>query len=108
MEYLLKWKGLDQNGRPWENTWEPQENLHPDTIASYNAVKEMMMNKEPEKKRRSVDKQQPEPAAKKRIVNREKVILSPPLSLCLLLKTFIHVFIWFETVLSNLLVYFFV
>ena len=78
MEYFLKWKGLDQNGRPWENTWEPEENLHPDTIASYNAAVEMMMNnKEPEKKRRSVDKQQPEPAAKKRIVNREKVILSP-------------------------------
>lgn len=72
VEYLLKWKGLDQNGRPWENTWEPEENLHPDTIASYNAAMEMMRNKEPEKKRRSVDKHQPEPAAKKRIVNREK------------------------------------
>jgi len=25
--YLVKWKGVDEHGKPWESTWEPEGNL---------------------------------------------------------------------------------
>ena len=30
--YLVKWKGVDQNGTPWSQTWEPEENLDCDDL----------------------------------------------------------------------------
>ena len=24
---MIKWSGLDENGDPWNNTWEPAENI---------------------------------------------------------------------------------
>ena len=26
-EYLIKWKGVDENGDPWDNTWETLESI---------------------------------------------------------------------------------
>ena len=26
-QYLVKWSGVDENGEPWADTWEPAENI---------------------------------------------------------------------------------
>ena len=37
-EYLIKWKGADEYGDPWDNTWEPAENINaPELLARYLA-----------------------------------------------------------------------
>jgi hypothetical protein len=79
VEYLLKWKGLDEYGRPWKDTWEPEDNLHPETIAAFNAS-ERIKDKEVEKKRRSVEQHQHE-STKERPVTKKKVIFTHVFSL---------------------------
>ena len=27
VEYKIKWSGKDETGKPWDNSWEPQENI---------------------------------------------------------------------------------
>ena len=29
-EYLVRWSGLDEEGDPWIDTWEPERNIEPD------------------------------------------------------------------------------
>ncbi|GBB97331.1 hypothetical protein RclHR1_02970006 [Rhizophagus clarus] len=33
--YLIKWKGSDQNGKPWDPTWEPESHCTQPLIASW-------------------------------------------------------------------------
>ena len=40
IEYLLTWKGYDEKGNSWENTWEPKENLDCEDL-----IKEFEKNK---------------------------------------------------------------
>ncbi|CAI2178417.1 10773_t:CDS:2 [Funneliformis geosporum] len=34
--YLIKWKGMNNNGKPWEPTWEPASHCTQPLIASWN------------------------------------------------------------------------
>ena len=37
-EYLIKWKGVNENGDAWDNTWEPAEFINaPELLAKYLA-----------------------------------------------------------------------
>ncbi|RIA95389.1 hypothetical protein C1645_489168 [Glomus cerebriforme] len=35
LHYLIKWKGFDQTGKPWDPTWEPASHCTPPLIASW-------------------------------------------------------------------------
>ena len=41
IEYLLKWYGSDEKGNPWDNSWEPKENLECEDL-----INEFEKNKE--------------------------------------------------------------
>ena len=35
-EYLIKWKGMNENGDRWKNTWEPAESVNaPELYAKF-------------------------------------------------------------------------
>ena len=37
-EYLIKWKGVNEEGDAWDNTWEPSDNINaPDLLKKYLA-----------------------------------------------------------------------
>ena len=37
-EYLIKWSGLNENGDPWDNTWEPFKSvISPKLYANYGS-----------------------------------------------------------------------
>jgi hypothetical protein len=33
--FLVRWEGLDASGKPWDDTWEPKENISQDLIQQY-------------------------------------------------------------------------
>ena len=33
--YLIQWSGRDDKGEAWEDTWEPEDNLSPETLQEY-------------------------------------------------------------------------
>ena len=40
-EYLIKWKGVDENGDPWKSTWEPAECINaPELYAKFLAKRD--------------------------------------------------------------------
>ncbi|GAA5901297.1 hypothetical protein JCM6882_007737 [Rhodosporidiobolus microsporus] len=58
-KYLISWKGTDENGEPWEPTWEPKENANSVLVESWRTTGRL--------KKRQADKQrrQQAKAAKK-------------------------------------------
>ena len=42
---MIKWRGLDKNGDPWDNTWEPAENIEKTATSS---VKDFKLKKKSE------------------------------------------------------------
>ena len=66
-EYHIKWAGTDARGRPWEDTWEPMENLvgcaaqireyEKDREAQDQADKEAVLKKKAEAKQAKEDEQ---------------------------------------------------
>ncbi|CAG8751461.1 9549_t:CDS:2, partial [Funneliformis caledonium] len=42
--YLVKWKGMDKNKRPWKPTWEPASHCNQLLIASWNHPRERKLS----------------------------------------------------------------
>lgn len=48
-QYLIRWKGFDENGKPWDDSWVPKCDVTDDLISEWKALK-----KEREERRRSM------------------------------------------------------
>lgn len=43
--YLLKWSGTDSNGKPWDDSWVPKEDVTDDLIAEWKLQKALERKK---------------------------------------------------------------
>ena len=51
--YLLKWAGVDDNGKPWPNSWVPKHDVTNDLIVQWKELKKQRkQDKESKKKSR--------------------------------------------------------
>lgn len=79
-EYLIKWSGTDEYGRPWKPSWEKKSGCTDALIMEWKEKKRRhptIVGKEGEKLKR-LDKQEKAPKTKKRKRKSELVVKTEP------------------------------
>ncbi|GAA5890630.1 hypothetical protein JCM8208_004942 [Rhodotorula glutinis] len=62
IKYRISWKGTDENGEPWEPTWEPKENANAQLVQHWREVGRAQMKAE--KRRQKEERQEAKKAAR--------------------------------------------